>query len=91
MCTVSRTAIGIRKTGIMELMICTVKPRPMSAPMPQITLNIATTIGGMISESLRNINQSRRKITIIASGAMIPICRNISNPKVSSATGNPAM
>ena len=90
MCTESSTAIGIKKTGIMLDMMWTVKPVPMSRPMPQTTLNMATAMQGRIKGKFRNRIQSKRRIAIPASGATIPICRNISTPNVSSATGSPA-
>ena len=65
--------MGIRKIGIMELMMCTVKPEPIRAPMPQATLNMATIIGETINEILRNKNHISRKITRPISGARMPI------------------
>ena len=53
MCTESTTAIGIRKIGIIELMMCTVKPRPVKRPMLMMTVAIATSIGAMTSGMLR--------------------------------------
>ncbi len=91
MCTESTTAIGMRKIGIMELMMWTVKPMPMSSPMVAMTVTMATIIGATISGMLRKKNHSSRKIIRPASGAEMPICTNISKPKVSSATGRPVM
>ncbi len=91
MCTESTTAMGIRKIGIIELMMCTVKPSPISRPIVAITVTIATIIGAMISVMLRKKYHISRKIMRPASGAEMAICTNISWPKVSSATGSPVM
>ena len=90
MCTESSTAIGIRNMGIMELIMWIVKPHSTNNPMPHNTLIIATIMGEITKVSFRKIKNSSAKITIIAIGAVMPICTNISKPKVSSATGRPA-
>jgi len=63
----------------------------MSSPIVQITLTIATIIGLMISTTLRKKASISRKMTSMASGALMAICTNISCPKVSSAMGRPVM
>ena len=40
--------MGMRKIGIMELMICTVFPVKINRPMAQITAIMAIIIGDMI-------------------------------------------
>lgn len=51
MCTESTTAIGIRKIGIIELMMWTGKPRPIRIPIVDSTVTIAMIIGETISTS----------------------------------------
>ncbi len=75
--------------AIIELMICTSKPRPINRPMVQMTLAIATSKGATMIEKRRKKNISSRKMANIASGAEVAICTSISTPKVSSATGSP--
>ena len=77
MCTESTTAMGMRKMGIIELMMCTVKPRPMSAPMMATTVAIATIMGAITSTGLLKKYHMSRKIMTPASGAEMPICTNI--------------
>ncbi len=48
-----RTAIGNRKIGIIELMMCTVLPVPISNPMVHITVMIARAIGANTTISFR--------------------------------------
>ncbi len=78
MCTESTTAIGIRKMGIIELMMCTGKPKAISRPIVESTETIATIMGEMTSTSLRKNTSIRMKMTTIASGAEIAIWMNIS-------------
>ncbi len=71
--------------------MCTVKPRPINNPIVAITVTIATIIGAMAKATLRKNPHMRRNTSSPATGAAIPICLNISTPKVSSATGIPVM
>ncbi len=87
----STTAMGMRKMGIMELMMCRVLPVPMSNPMVEITVQRAIIRGEMTSWKLRKKKSMIRKIISMASGAEIAIWMNISLPNVSSATGRPVM
>ena len=89
MCTESTTAIGIRKIGIIELMMWTVKPSPTISPMVATMVTIARIIGAATSTRLRKKNHISRRTTSPASGAVTAICVNISTPNVSSATGRP--
>ena len=57
--------------------------------MVQATANMETAMTGRIKGSLRNIPHNN-KIIMPQAGARIPICTNISVPKVSSATGSSA-
>ncbi|MBA7658352.1 hypothetical protein ES703_66302 [subsurface metagenome] len=91
MCTESTTAIGIRKIGIIELIICTGYPSPIKSPIVEMTETIATINGEIISTSLRKKSSISINITNIAKGAEAAIWINISTPKVSSATGRPVM
>ncbi len=45
----STTAIGIKKIGIIELMMCRVLPLPIKRPIMQKTETMAITIGAVIS------------------------------------------
>ena len=85
----STTAIGIRNIGIMEIMICTVCPRPIKSPMVQMMLTIATIIGLTISETFLKKKSIRRNIMSPASGALTAICLNISVPKGIFGHGKP--
>ena len=78
MCTESTTAIGIRKIGIIELMMCTVKPMPIKSPIVITTVAIATSMGATTNTALRKKYSISRKIINPASGAEIPICTNMS-------------
>ncbi len=49
----SRTAMGIRNMGIIELMMWRVKPVPVKSPMVQITLSMATSIAATTRINLR--------------------------------------
>ena len=82
--------MGIRNIGIIEDMICRVKPVPINNPMVQMTLIMATAIAAMTSVSLRKKYSMRRKITSPAKGASRAIWMNMSLPKISSASGRPA-
>ena len=55
------------------------------------TVAIATSMGAITSCALRKKYSISKKIIRPASGADMPICTNMSWPKVSSATGNPVM
>ena len=59
--------------AIMDDMMCTVKPKPISAPIVIITVAIATTIGAVISVKLRKKTKRRIKIISPAAGAEIAI------------------
>ena len=72
-CTESTTAIGIKKMAIIDDMICTVKPIPISAPMVMMTVAIATTIGAVIRVILWKNTKSNMKIIKPAAGAAMPI------------------
>ena len=48
-------AMAMRKTGAMELMMCTGNPRPMRSPMLQTMLIIAAPIMHMASGTLLNM------------------------------------
>ena len=49
----SRMAMSMRNTGIMELMMWWVNPEPMSRPMVQITLSMATSMAPITRSSRR--------------------------------------
>jgi hypothetical protein len=49
----SKTAMGMRKMGIMELMIWRVNPVPVRRPMVQTTLSIATSMAATTKTNLR--------------------------------------
>ncbi len=83
--------MGIRKIGIMELMMCTVKPMSTKRPIVQMTLIMATIMGAATTEKRRKKSSMSKKTRSHVRGADTAICRNISLPKVSSATGRPAM
>ena len=72
-CTESTTAMGIKKIGIMELMMWTGNPRPIIRPMVAITVAIATIIGAMTSAKLLKKNHISRKTSRPARGAVMPI------------------
>ena len=61
--------MGMRNIGIMELMMCSVKPVPIRSPMVQITLSIATNIAGITRVNLRKKKYMRTKMSNPASGA----------------------
>jgi len=73
MCTESTTAIGMRKIGIIELMMCTVKPGPISRPMVATTVTMATSIGAITSVALRKKTHMSRSTSNPARGAVMPI------------------
>ena len=87
----STTAMGMRKMGIMELMMCRVLPMPIKSPMLHITDSMATSIGARMSLTFLKKTSMSRKMASMARGALIAIWTNISWPKVSSATGRPVM
>ena len=59
--------------AIMDDMMCTVKPKPIKAPIVIITVAIATTIGAVINVKLRKKTNRRIKIINPAAGAEIAI------------------
>ena len=84
-------AMAIRNTGAIELMMCTGKPAPISRPMLQMIAAIATAIMARESARLRNMSWMATNMIMPAIGEKMPISLNISAPKVSRATGSPAM
>ena len=83
--------MGMRKMGIIELMMWTGKPIPMSSPIVAMTVAMATIMGEVMSAKLRKNTHSMKNTTSPAIGAATPIWMNISMPNVSSATGSPVM
>ncbi len=69
--------MGIRKIGIMELIMCTVNPSPISKPMTATTVAMATSMGATTNLTLRKKYHMSRNIIRAASGADRPICTNI--------------
>ena len=66
--------------------------RPWEAedPWPDVWVAIAA-MGAVTTRTLRKKKSMSRKMSRPASGAEMPICLNISLPKVSWATGSPVM
>ena len=79
------------KIGIMELIIWTVFPVAIRRPIVKMTETLATIKGDIMRTIFLKKNNMRRKIIIMAKGAEMAICLNISTPKVSSATGRPVI